>query len=185
MTDFSLYEHALRLASSKAEDLGDVQHVSRRDFDERASFTFRAKVPCLEYVSLLIENAVLLRANRAGRVYVGFEKLSRMEAVADRFFRIADLSERLYVFGEPDWKPPRHPNMKMIGTRPEQKLSREWFLVVNSPSQRVALVARDEDGFRAPVLEARTFSALKTSDPALVEQLAAAAEELIDSSLAA
>ncbi|HEV2762615.1 MAG TPA: DICT sensory domain-containing protein, partial [Pyrinomonadaceae bacterium] len=157
-----MYEHALRAASAKAEDLGDVSLISRHDFEERSTFTFRAKVPCLEYVSLLIETAVILRANRAGRMYVGFERLSRMEYVADRFLRIADLSERLYVFGEPDWMPPRHPNLKAIKVRPEQKLAREWFLVVNSPSQRVALVARDEDGFDVPDLDERTFSALKT-----------------------
>ncbi len=179
-----MYEYALEVIGSSAEDLGEVSHISRRDFDERVTFLFNACVPPLEYVSLLIETAVLLRTNRAGRVYAGFERLSRMEPIADRFLRIADVSERVYVFGEPDWKPPRHPNMKMIRTRPEQKLSREWFLVVNSPSQRVALVARDEDGFGAPVLEERTFSALKTSDPALVEQLASAAEDVIDSSLA-
>ena len=179
-----MYELALRAASPRTEDLGDVALISRRDFDERATFTFRARVPCLEYVSLLIETAVLLRANRAGRVYVGFERLSRMEPIADRFLRIADLSERLYVFGETDWTPPRHPHLRAVPVGPAQKLAREWFVIVNSPTQRVALVARDEDGFSASALEERTFSAVKTSDPRTVEQLASAAEDVIDSSLA-
>ncbi|HYP54338.1 MAG TPA: hypothetical protein VEQ42_12395, partial [Pyrinomonadaceae bacterium] len=61
---------------------------------------------------------------------------------------------------------------------------REWFVVVNSPTQRVALVARDEDGFGATDLDGRAFSGVKTSDPAVVEQLASAAEDVIDSSLA-
>ncbi|HYP52693.1 MAG TPA: DICT sensory domain-containing protein, partial [Pyrinomonadaceae bacterium] len=130
MKDFSLYELAMRLTSPKSEDLGDVSIVSRRDFDERPTFRFRAKVPCLEYVSLLLESAVLLRANRAGRLYVGFGKLSRMEPDADRFMRIADLSERLYVFGESDWRPPRHPNLRVVALTPAQRLAREWFVVV-------------------------------------------------------
>ena len=30
-----------------------------------------------------------------------------MEPVVDRYMRISDVSERVYVFGEPDWCPPR------------------------------------------------------------------------------
>lgn len=183
--DFSMYDEALKLAGSSAEDMGDVAHISRRDFDERRTFLLRTQVPCLEYVSLLIETAVILRTNRAGRVYAGFERLSRMEPIADRFLRIADVSERLYVFGVADWKPPRHPHMRLVHTPPDSRLAHEWIVIADSPSLRVALVARDETGFDAPDLEARTFSALKTSDPAIVAQLTDATEELIDSLLAA
>jgi DICT domain-containing protein len=180
-----MYRHALEIAAARAQDLGDIWNLSRRDFDERQTIIFRTQVPCLEYVSLLIENAVLLRTNRAGRVYAGFEKLSRMEPVIDRYLRIADVSERVYVFGETDWKPPRHPNMRVIPAARNSELAREWFVIVDSPSLRVALVAYDEDGFDVPVLEQRTFSSFKTSDAALVAQLADAAEGIIDSSLAA
>ena len=182
--DFSMFEQAAKLAqSARSEDLGEIPNISRRDFEERQTFRFRAQVPVLEYISLLIENALLLRTNRTGRIYVGFEKLSRMEAVVDRYLRIADLSERVYVFGEADWKPPRHPNMKLV-TFPESfRLAREWFVIANSSTLRVALLAIDEDGFDVPVLEKRNFRALKTSDPALVTELSAAAEELVDLSL--
>lgn len=184
--NFSIYEHALKVArASGAEDLGDVGSVSRREFDVPGTFVFRAQVPCLEYVSLLIENAVLLHTNRAGRIYAGFEKLSRMEAVADRYMRMADLSERVYVFGEMDWKPPRHPNMKLIAVAHDSKLSSEWFIIVDSPTLRVALVAHDEDGFDTPQLEARWFHAIKTNDPLLIDPLAVAAEKLVDASLGA
>ena len=180
-----MFGHALASAGDKVEDLGVVTHVSRRDFDERATFRFRARVPCLEYFSLLIENAVLLRTHRGGRLYVGFERLSRMEPVVDRYMRIADLSERVYVFGEPDWKPPRHPNLRAIRLDGDARLAREWFVVADSPSLSVALVGFDEEGFSVPVLEERTFTALKTHDPALVRHLASAAEGLIDDSLRA
>jgi DICT domain-containing protein len=182
--DFSLFEQALRFAQSpKLEDLGQVSYISRRIFDEQQTFRFRAQVPVLEYVSLLIENALLLRTNRTGRVYVGFEKLSRMEAVIDRYLRIADLSERVYVFGEADWKPPRHPNMKLITLPPSFKLAREWFVIADSSTMRVALLAIDEDGFDAPVLDERSFLSFKTSDPSLVGKLATITDELVDLSL--
>jgi DICT domain-containing protein len=184
--EVSIFEKALKIARTvQAEDLGQVSNISRRDFDERQTFLFRAKVPCLEYVSLMIENALLLRTNRTGRVYAGFEKLSRMEAVAGRYMRIADLSERVYVFGEPDWKPPRHPNMKLITLPGDFRLAHEWFVIADSSTLRAALVGLDEDGFNVPVLEERNFRAFKSSDPKVVAQLVAVIEGLIDSSLAA
>jgi len=184
--EFSLYDLALKLSqSTEAADLGSVSYISRRDFNERETFTFKAQVPCLEYLSLLIESAVLLRSKRAGRVYVSFEKLSIMESVVDRYLRIGDLSERVYVFGVPDWTPPRHPNIKIFPLSKDSRLSSEWVVIVDSPTLRVALIARDDDGFNAPVLEARNFSALKTSNPDIVMRLATAIEGLIYSSLAA
>ncbi|HEY0406335.1 MAG TPA: DICT sensory domain-containing protein [Pyrinomonadaceae bacterium] len=184
MKDISIFEQALKLAAAaQLEDLGDVSYISRRIFDEHPTFRFRAQVPVLEYVSLLIENALLLRTNRTGRIYVGFEKLSRMEAVIDRYLRIADLSERVYVFGEADWKPPRHPNMKIVTLPPSTRLASEWFVIADSSTLNVALLAIDEDGFDAPVLEERNFRSLKSSDPALVKALASVAEELVDLSL--
>jgi hypothetical protein len=97
--------------------------------------------------------------------------------------RIADISERVYVFGEPDWKPPRHPNLRVIKLQQGIKLAREWFVIADSPSLSVAFVAVDEGDFSMPVLEERYFRALKTHDPALVQQLAAAAERIIDDAL--
>jgi DICT domain-containing protein len=185
MKEFSMFDHALASASERVEDLGTVAHVSRRDFDERVTFTFRARVPPLEYVSLLIENAILLRTHRGGRLYAGFERLSRMEPVVDRYMRIADISERVYVFGEPDWKPPRHPNMRVISLGNSSRLAREWFVVADSPALRVAFVGFDEEGFTRPDLDERTFRALKTHDPALVRRLASAAESIVDDSLGA
>src|SRR5215210_7431589 len=122
-----MYGQALKLASfSTPDDLGSVPNLSRRTFDERETFLFRSQVPCLEYVSLLIENALLLRARRTGRIYAGFERLSHMEPVIDRYLRIADMSEHVYVFGEADWKPPRHPNLKVITLPGDYRLAREW-----------------------------------------------------------
>jgi len=183
MKEFSMFDHALASAGGRVEDLGTVAHVSRRDFDERATFTFRAHAPVLEYVSLMIENAILLRTHRGGRLYAGFERLSRMEPVVDRYMRIADISERVYVFGEPDWKPPRHPNMRVIHLGDSSRLAREWFVVADSPALRVALVGYDEEGFTRPDLEERTYRALKTHDAALVRRLAASAEAVVDDSL--
>jgi DICT domain-containing protein len=186
--NFSMFEQALKLANSaQTEDLGFISNISRRTYDERATFLFRSQGACLEYLSLMIENALLLRTNRRGRIYAGFEKLSRMEAVIDRYLRIADLSEQLYVFGVADWKPPRHPHIKIVTFTGENGLAREWFIIADSTTLSAALVARAEDEAEAPHLphETRNFRAFKSNDPAIVARLAATAENLIDSSLAA
>jgi diguanylate cyclase/two-component system sensory protein len=182
----SLFEQALKIAApARIEDLGYVSNISRRDCDKRVTFTFRAEAPVIEYLSLLIENKLLLRTSRGGRVYAGFEKLSRMEPVAERYLRIADLSERVYIFGEADWKPARHPNMKLIEVISTSPPALEWFVVADSSSFRVALVAVANERKSTILHEARQFRAFKSSDPGIVTQLAAFAEELIDTSLAA
>lgn len=178
MHSFSMYERALKAVGEQAEELGTITHVSRKDFCERDSFRFRASAPVLEYVSLLIENALLLRTHRGGRVYAGFERLSRMEGVADCFLRIADVSERLYVFGLTDWKPPRHPNVRVIGLDEGSPLSRELFVVADSPALHAALVARSESGPAAD--DERTYYAVKTHDAKAVRELAGATEEFVD-----
>lgn len=182
--EFSMFEHALKAAGSGTlEDLGDVANISRTVFDAHPTIRFRTQAPCMEYLSLLIENALLLRTHRAGRIYVGFEKLSCMKPVADRYLRIADISEHVYAFGEADWTPPRHPNMKFVKIDSEMKLARELFVIADSPVLRMALVGIDEDGFDAQTHDERNFRAFKSHDPFIVSQLAKAAENLIDAAI--
>jgi DICT domain-containing protein len=185
LKDFSFLDQALRITAIPHMDLGAIASISRRDFHERESFFFRAKAPCIEYACLLIENALLLRTNRAGRIYAGFEKLSFMLPVIDRYLRIADVSECVYVFGQADWKPPRHPNMRLINLSEDFRMAREWFLIVDSPDLSAALVAAEEDGLETAQLDERNFTAFKSSNRAIVAKLVAAAEGLIDWSLAA
>jgi DICT domain-containing protein len=160
-----------------------MAHVSRRDFDDRETFLFRAQAPSIEYLSLLIENALLLRTNRRGRVYAGFGRLSRLEPVIDRYLRIADLSERVYVFGVADWKPPRHPHLRLVTFEKDERLARECFVIADSSTLSAALVAFEEEGEGAT--EAHELRVFKSSNPQIVAELGRIAEGLIDSSLAA
>ena len=61
-----------------------VAGLSRQTFDELTMFRFRTQPPCFEYLSLLIETAILLHTHRGGRIYAGFERLSRMEPIIAR-----------------------------------------------------------------------------------------------------
>ena len=185
MHDFSILERALRLISFPRTDVGPVANISRRDFDERETFFFRARTPSIEYASLMIENALLLRTDRAARIYAGFEKLSCMQPVIDRYLRIADVSGCIYVFGEADWQPPRHPNLRVISLAASSRMAREWFLIADSSNLQTALIAHDEDGFENGSPEQRNFLVFKSSNPGVVGQLALEMEGLIDWSFAA
>ena len=198
MKEFSVFEQALKfspLQQTKDQipgarlfgwpDLGQIASVSRSDFEERESFLCRTTTPSVEYACLMIENALVLRTNRGGRVYAGFEKLSFLKPVVDRYLRIADVSESVYIFGEPDWQPPRHPNIRLITLSPDFRLSREWFLIAQSSSLNIAFVAFDELGFETSTPEQIRFRAIKTSDAAVVGGLSTAVEDVIDWSLAA
>lgn len=185
MKDFSIFESACRLCdSSQTEDLGRISSISRKDFDERETFYFSSGSPGLEYACLLVENALLLRTSRKGRIYAGFEKLSLLQPIITRYLRIADLSESVFIFGEADWGPPRHPNIRIIPLKSDFELAHESFLISHSPKLEVALIARSEDTIEG-TREKRILRTIKTSNSNAVEQLATAAEGLIDWSIAA
>lgn len=186
MKDFSIFEYGLKLSPiEQTQNLGQVASISRRDFEERETFVCRTTAASVEYLCLLIENAILLRTNRTGRVYAGFEKLSALQPIIDRYLRIADLSEFVYLFGEADWTPPKHPNIRVVELTPPVRLSRETFLIVQSSNLNRALVAFDEEPEDNSLQEQIRYWALKTSNPTVVQSLASGIEGMIDWSLAA
>lgn len=186
MKDFSIFEFALKLSPIESiDDLGQVASISRSDFVERETFICRTTLASVEYVNLLVENAILLRTNRAGRVYAGVERLSTLQGIIDRYLRIADLSECVYVFGQPDWVPPKHPNLRVVALRPSIRLARESFLIVQSSNLNRAIVAFDEEGINNSMPEQIRYWILKSSNEAIVQSLTAEVEGVIDCSFAA
>jgi len=182
---FSIFEQALKFSDvDHIENLGEIASLSRRDFIERESFICHTTTASVEYGCLMIENAILLRTNRSGRVYAGVEKLSALQPIIDRYMRIADVSESVFLFGQDDWRPPRHPNIRLITLNKDFRLAREWFVITHSSSLSSALVAFDEAGTDTSPEQIR-YWALKTSNQSLVWNLANAVEGVIDWSLAA
>ena len=185
MKNFSIFEQALKYSGvENIQNIGEIASLARRDFLERESFICHTTTASVEYGCLMIENAILLRTNRSGRVYAGVEKLSALQPIIDRYMRIADVSETVYLFGEDDWRPPRHPNIRLITLKQDFRLARESFVIANSKSLSYALVAFDEAN-NDSVLEQVRYWALKTSNAGLVRNLANAVEGVIDWSLAA
>ena len=185
MKNFSIFEQALKFSGlEQTENLGEIASLARRDFADRESFICHTTTASVEYACLLIENALLLRTNRAGRVYAGVQKLSSLQPIIDRYMRIADVSEAVYLFGQDDWRPPRHPNIRLITLKDDFRLAREWFVIAQSPGFNAALVAFDESGADSAPEQGR-YWALKTSNPLVVRALSHAVEGVIDWTLAA
>jgi DICT domain-containing protein len=183
--NFSIFEQALKLCGVEGiENIGEVASLARRDFVERESFMCHTTTASVEYGCLMIENAILLRTNRSGRVYAGVEKMSALQPIIDRYMRIADVSESVYLFGQDDWRPPRHPNIRLITLEEDFRLAREWFVITHSKTLNCALVAFDEAGAETLPEQIR-YWALKTSNPNLVGSLANSVEGVIDWTLAA
>lgn len=185
MKNFSIFDQALKFSGSQSlENLGETASLGRKDFVGRESFICRTTTASVEYACLMIENQILLRTNRSGRVYAGVGKMSALQPIIDRYMRIADVSEAVYLFGQDDWRPPRHPNIRLIALNSDFRLAREWFVITHSKSLSCAVVAFDEVGAEALPDQVR-YWALKTSNPNLVGSLANAVEGVIDWSLAA
>jgi len=183
--NFSIFDQALKFSDdADTENLGEIASLGRRDFVERESFICHTTTASVEYACLMIENAILLRTNRAGRVYAGVEKLSALQPIIDRYMRIADVSESVYLFGQDDWRPPRHPNIRLITLNQDFRLARESFVIANSTSLSCALVAFDETGLQTSPEQIR-YWALKTSNPDIVASLSNSVEGVIDWCLAA
>jgi DICT domain-containing protein len=183
--NFSIFDQALKLSEVEdIENLGEIASLARRDFVERESFMCHTTTASVEYGCLMIENAILLRTNRAGRVYAGVEKMSALQPIIDRYMRIADVSETVYLFGQDDWRPPRHPNIRLITLNQDFRLSREWFVITHSKSLNFALVAFDEAGVDT-LPEQPRYWVLNSSNPNVVGSLANAVEGVIDWTLAA
>jgi diguanylate cyclase/two-component system sensory protein len=186
LKNFSIFEQALQFSGiEETENLGEIASLARRDFIERESFICHTTTASVEYGCLMIENAVLLRTNRAGRVYAGVEKLSSLQPIIDRYMRIADISESVYLFGEDDWRPPRHPNIRLIPLKTDFRLVRELFVIADSSSLSTALIAFDEASLNLSSQEQARYWALKTSNPNVVHALSKSVEGVIDWTLAA
>lgn len=185
MKNFSIFEQAVKASRSQGiENLGEIPSLGRTDFVGRESFLCHTTTASVEYACLMIENQILLRTNRSGRVYAGVEKLSALQPIIDRYMRIADVSEAVFLFGQDDWRPPRHPNIRLITLNHDFRLAREWFVITHSKSLSCAMVAFDEAGPEALPEQIR-YWALKTSNTSFVASLANAVEGVIDWSLAA
>ena len=120
-------------------------------------------------ISREIENCVM-EIRTPARVLAGFQKLSFFLPHVERYRKIAQNAESVWIFGVPDITPPEIPGIEYALLPPDHLLIQEWFLVVESAEYFSALVAKDLSGLEVPHAE-RMFRGIWTFDAELVNQL--------------
>lgn len=146
---------------------------------EQIASSFEAEVAtmsvwCRVVERLVIANALTAEA-RDAIVHAGFERLSRIAPVLDRYRSIGASARSLHVYGEPDAAPSAE-GMSTVAFR-GGPLASEWFLIVDSARFRTVLAAKDLDGFESGrPMRARRFSALACHHPKVVADVRPALE---------
>ncbi|MFP4021480.1 MAG: DICT sensory domain-containing protein [Halanaerobium sp.] len=162
MEELSLYKEIFEKVEGQVEELAaNAAENKLRSF----SLKFESEIPNLERMSYIMEK-VLIENGEGAKVYAGFQKLSRAEAIWDRYHQMADKADKIYVFGENDFDLEPHPKIELVNLSATHVLTREWFLVIDKPAGKSMMVARDLDGFGKYENEKnRSFKGVKTNNP--------------------
>ncbi|ACL69506.1 DICT sensory domain-containing protein [Halothermothrix orenii] len=178
MKELSLYEEIFTKLEGGVKKLdGGTDDSELNSF----SLKFESRVPQLERMCYIMEQVLLRKPSRAN-VYAGFQKVSRARDIWDRFLKIADNVNKVYIFGEKDDDLPKHPDIDFIYLPEGHKLTREWFLVITKPIGKAMMVAYDLDGFGVHDDEKqRKFKGAKTNNPEIVTKARDLLEEVIAS----
>lgn len=112
---------------------------------------FLANAPLMNMMSHTIEDWVTARRLPC-EFYVGFQRLSLMGAQAQRYTTLARCTQYIYAYGLDDSVGPQHPlahNLLRFGIKPRHgsDLLWYWFLVVDHPYQRMALLGQQRSGY--------------------------------------
>lgn len=161
MNNFSIYKEIFNGSND------DYTKMSSEETDKTLSVSkikFESKVPNLAKMCYLMES-VVLKAKREGTIYAGFQKISRATKIWDRFLKMADNVDKIYIFGEKDTTLQPHPHIQFVYLPPNHKLIREWFLVMDIKFGKNMMLAYDLDGFgHLEIEEDRNFRGVKTFD---------------------
>lgn len=124
----------------------------------------------MSLVSYEIENATLIDGART-RIFSGFQYFSKFTPQLERYRRLAQRAESIYVFGVPDVELPSIPNLTFVPLSPGDQLSKEWFLISYGVDFFSALATEELTPISDPDPQ-RMFKGIWTFDVSLVSILA-------------
>jgi DICT domain-containing protein len=165
LDSFSFYQWSLTAALTAkvaVRQLGDAHS----GVAQNTNAEFTAGVRAMLHWCRINELLTLERHAENAQVFAGFERHSRVRPVLARYRRLAEVTQRLVIFGTRDESVPLDAELIDVGNRP---LAREWFLVIDAPNYKALLAARDLTGF-GPTgpLAHRRFLGVTLHDSALV-----------------
>jgi len=120
----------------------------------------------MSLMSYEIENATLRDGART-RVFAGFQRMSKFLPQVKRYQTLAEKAASVYVFGIPDVQPPAIPNITYVPLTPDDRLSKEWFLISYGQDYFSALATEEMTRPDDPD-ETRVFKGIWTFDLSMV-----------------
>lgn len=127
-------------------------------------------------ISHEIENAVLIDNIRA-RIFSGFQRISAFLPQVERYQKLAQKAENVYVFAYMDTTPPPLLNVRYIPLEKDHQLIKEWFLVADAPNYFTALVT--EEVTSASDMRGRNFRGIWSFDEEMVTILQSWLSDLV------
>lgn len=103
----------------------------------------------MSYVSYEIENA-LINGETSGRIFSGFQLMSKFIPQIPRYTKLAQNAERVFVFGIPDVVLPEIENITYVPLKESDQLAKEWFAVLHGRNYYTALVTEELSNISDP-----------------------------------
>lgn len=120
----------------------------------------------MNIISYEIENASIQDGAQT-RVFSAFQRMSRFLPQVERYKKLAERSESIYVFGVPDVPVPEIPRVTYIHLEPHMQLAKEWFLVSYGKGYASALATEELTSIDDPD-EQRRFKGIWTFETPMV-----------------
>lgn len=144
-----------------------VFHLSERVQKQSTTLNHRRTMNIISYE---IENVTLLD-NAHTRIFSSFQRMSRFIPQVERYRKLAQKAEAIYVFGIPDVEVPPIENLTYIPLTQDDQLAREWFIVNYGRDYATMLSTEEQSRFSDPDAQ-RVFRGLWTFQPTLTSIIA-------------
>ncbi len=113
---------------------------------------------------------ILVQQRLRTTYYAGFQKFSAFLPQQQRFRRLAQVCERIVVFGQADAPVPNIPQIQFVALASNAPLVQEWFILVDDPTFCAALLTRQIGGHSTGPISARGFDPLRMYEGVLTFQ---------------
>lgn len=144
-----------------------VYHLTDRVQKQSTTLNHRRTMNIISYE---IENATLIDGART-RIFSSFQRMSRFIPQVERYKKLAQKAEMVYVFGIPDVQVPQIENVTYIPLTTEDQLAREWFILSYGRDYATMLSTEEQSRFTDKDTE-RVFRGLWTFQPTLTSIIA-------------
>lgn len=144
-----------------------VYHLTERVQKQSTTLNHRRTMNIISYE---IENATLIDGART-RIFSSFQRMSRFVPQIERYTKLAQKAEMIYVFGIPDVEVPKIENITYIPLTADDQLAREWFIVSYGRGYATMLSTEEQSHITDKDTE-RVFRGLWTFQPTLTSIIA-------------